>query len=130
MKLTRIVTLLLICVGLGGCDTTTTNTVPKQLVGVWNTNAPKYTDRYFELKQDTVTFGMGNAKVTPNPVVKVTEKRGEKRSLYEISYLGQEGKSEKFIFYFEPLTASIRIKSQEKMIWTKGQAGAPVGLAS
>jgi hypothetical protein len=120
---------LAIAVGLSGCSVTNT-TVPDNLVGVWNTKAPKYAGRYFELKKDTVIFGMGNGKATPSTVVKVTEKRDKERSLFEILYLVQEGKSEKFSFYYEPATSTIRIKSQEKMDWTKGEAETTTTLAA
>ena len=127
----RIAAILAIAISLFGCSAaTTTKTVPEQLVGVWNTGAQKYADRYFELKKDAVIFALGAGKVSQSTVLQVKESREKTQSLYEISYLSQEGTTEKFTIYYEPATSTIRIKSQGKMEWKRGEVGARLAQAA
>lgn len=131
MNARRIAAFLAIAISLFGCGVaTSTKTVPEQLVGVWNTGAQKYADRYFELKKDAVIFAVGAGKVKQSTVLEVKESREKTQSLYEISYLTQEGTTEKFSFYYDPTASTIRIKSQGKMEWKRGQAGAQVAQAA
>lgn len=124
MNVGKIAALLVFAVCLSGCSNVTIiKTVPQNLVGVWSTDAPKYADRYFELKKDAVTFALGNGKLSTNTILQVTEAPDKARSFYEISYQTPEGTTQKFAFYYTPPTSTIQIKSQEKMNWTKGQAG-------
>ena len=99
-------------------------------MGVWITAAPKYADRYFELKKDAVVFAIGDGMFTTSSVLQVKEDREKTRSLYEISYVGKDGKAQKFSFYYEPATSIIRMKSQEKIDWKKDLSGSAVAKAA
>ena len=119
MNVSKIAAILAIALCLFGCGAPPVKTIPAELVGVWNTDAPKYAGRYFELKKDTVVFGMGEGKATTNTVLEVKATPQDTKMLYDISYLAKEGTPQKFSFYYEQPTTTIQIKSQEKMNWKK-----------
>lgn len=59
--LKTLATLILISsIGLAGCAGNEDVQLPPELVGRWTTEAPKYADRYFELRADRMAvFGRG-----------------------------------------------------------------------
>jgi len=57
---------------LPGCDDTGEVDLPPELLGRWTTKAPKYADRYFELRSDyTAVFGLGGWRRDVSPIVHV-----------------------------------------------------------
>ena len=56
MKSECILLVLAIFVSFFGCQSKGPATVPDELLGVWETSAPKYEDSFFRLTKDTLTF--------------------------------------------------------------------------
>ena len=48
---------------LSVCQCGKKTAVPDDLIGVWETTAPTYADRFFEIKTDEVIFGTGEGKL-------------------------------------------------------------------
>ena len=43
-------------------------TPPPELVGVWETSAPKYENRYIEITNESLIFGVGDGKDIVNEI--------------------------------------------------------------
>ena len=122
MKIRKSLAIFIFFFILFGCQCSKKTTAPEDLIGVWETSAPKYEDRFFEIKKDEIVFGTGQGTLDSHAIKKVeTGKiRGEEGILYTVSYKNQEGLEDKFSFYYHPEKGgTIRFKNQEKIVWTK-----------
>ena len=120
MKSTGILVASVILVFLSGCGSERTKTVPDELVGVWQTRAAKYADRFLELTKTTISFGTGGEDFYTRTVVAVEKTREDGDTLYTVYYTDAEGGEYKFAFYYEPTSGGvIRYKNQKSILWTK-----------
>jgi hypothetical protein len=104
-----------------GCQAAKDKTVPNALVGVWQTSAQKYADRFFEITADTVIFAIGGGKTNSRPISEIETLREETRILYTITYLSAEAQKYRFSFYYDPANGGvIRFKNQQHIAWAKG----------
>ena len=97
-------------------------TVPEELLGVWVTKDPNYSDRPFEIKKNTVVFeqGLGYLDFDVYPIAGVKKTESEGQTLYIIYYTIASGKKFEFSFYFSTANGGeIRFKNQPEMVWTK-----------
>jgi hypothetical protein len=96
--------------------------VPEELIGVWVTKDPNYSDRPFEIKKDTVIFeqGLGYLDFDVYPIAGVKKTESEGQTLYIIYYTIPSGKKFEFSFYYSAAKGGeIRFKNQPEMLWTK-----------
>jgi len=101
-----------------------TFTVPEELIGVWVTKDPNYSDRPFEIKENTVIFeqGLGYLDFDVYPIVGVKKTESEGQTLYIIYYTIPSGKKFEFSFYYSAANGGeIRFKNQPEILWTKKQ---------
>jgi hypothetical protein len=56
-----------------GCQPATEKTIPDDLLGVWKTSEPKYTDRFFELKKDAIIIATGENNTDTYSVASVEQ---------------------------------------------------------
>ncbi len=104
---------------LVGCGRERTQTVPDGLVGVWKTAAPKYADRFLELRKTTISFGTGGQDFYTRTIVAVEKRRQDDNRLYTVFYVNSEGEY-KFSFYYEPVSGGvIRYKNQKSIAWSR-----------
>lgn len=99
-------------------------TVPEELIGVWVTKDPNYSDRPFEIKENTVIFeqGLGYLDFDVYPIVGVKKTESEGQTLYIIYYTIPSGRKFEFSFYYSAANGGeIRFKNQPEMLWTKKQ---------
>ena len=93
-------------------------TVPINLVGLWTTADPNYSDRYLELQSDTITFGTGGTSSIKHSVIGVVRQEAGEGEAYEIHFRGVDGA----IFGREiVLTGSgdkLFFRSQPEVVWT------------
>ena len=97
-------------------------TAPNDLVGIWETSAPKYADRFFKIDQDTITIGQGGDAFEIHVIKKIHAKKiPEERSiLYTIYYENESVDDYKFAFYYSPENGGmIRLKHKKNIIWKK-----------
>ncbi len=122
MKLEKVLVLVL-CVGLlAVCQCSRKPTAPDHLIGVWETTAPAYADRFFEINTNEVIFGTGEGMFDTYPItrIKMEEDRQEQKTLYIICYKNTARQEYKFSFYYDPANqGTIRFKNQKEMVWTK-----------
>jgi hypothetical protein len=102
--------------------------VPDELIGVWETTAPTYADRFFEITVGEVMFGTGEEKFDTYPIkkIKIEKDFKEQKAYYIIYYKNVEGQEYKFSFYYDPANqGTIRFKNQKEMVWTKTPPSPP-----
>jgi hypothetical protein len=122
MKVKKVLVIIIYLIVLSTCQCGRKMTVPEDLIGVWETAAPAYADRFFEIKTDEILFGTGEEKSDTYPItkIKIEKDRGEQGTLYIICYKNIEGQEYKFSFYYDPANqGTIRFKNQQEMVWTK-----------
>jgi len=122
MKVKRVLVIIIYLIVLSTCQCGRKTTVPEDLIGVWETAAPTYADRFFEIRINEIIFGTGEEKFDTYPITKIkTEKESEEQEmLYILCYKNIEGQEYKFSFYYDPANqGTIRLKNQQEMVWTK-----------
>jgi len=109
-----------LAVVLSACAKRTYKEVPDEAVGVWKTPAEKYADRFFELKKDSVTFGIGDGGSETYAVLKTEVQPEGGDNLYCVYYVGNDGDIQQWSFYLPAGgQGSLRLKSQKSILWTK-----------
>ena len=99
--------------------------VPEELLGVWVTKNPDYSDRPFEIKKNTVIFeqGLGYLDFDVFPIAGVKKTEDEGQTSYTIYYTTASGKKFEFSFFYSAANGGeIRFKHQPEMVWTKKQS--------
>jgi hypothetical protein len=122
MKVEKVWIIIIGLMVLSVCQCGRKTTVPDDLVGVWETTAPTYADRLFEIKTDEVIFGTGENTFDTYPItkMKIEKDSKEQKTLYIICYKNTAGQEYKFSFYYDPANqGTIRFKNQKEMVWTK-----------
>ena len=122
MKVARVWIIIFCLMVLFLCQCGKKTTVPEDLIGVWETTAPTYADRFFEIKTNEVIFSTGEEKFDTYPIskMKIEENRKEQKTLYIICYKNMAGQEYKFSFYYDSAHhGTIRFKNQSEMVWTK-----------
>ena len=100
---------------------TRSESLPMDLVGVWQTTAPGYADRTFEIAADALVFQTGERE-TDYEIHAITRirRKGQQgdASLYEIRYGSEEAPLE-LAFYYQPgPDPLIRFQNQAELVWT------------
>lgn len=122
MKSTCIVLALAMFISFFGCQSKKVSTFPDEVLGVWETSAPKYEDCFFELARNLIIFANLTAidNIQVNCIQEIEEIRKGKRLLYVIHYEDAKGQEYKFPLYYDPSKGGvIRFKNQEQVEWTK-----------
>lgn len=100
----------------------TTRSLPREVRGVWRTDAPNYETRRFELRKGLVVLLEGdsaNAKVTTHAVRRVWSASVAGGSRYDVQY-ETAGQPIQFSFvYLAGPPERIRFANQPNLIWTR-----------
>jgi hypothetical protein len=116
----RIVSAMALLATLAACQAQKENSVPDHLLGVWSTSAPRYADRYIEIRNDMIIFGTGGDAFELHVLAELNEAREGEAILYTISHLNHFGQPYTLSFYYEPTSDGIiRFKNQREIAWTK-----------
>jgi hypothetical protein len=125
-------TIMALCmVILFGCQLWEDRTLPPELMGVWQTSAPRYEGATFEFKGEWLIFTnekQDYSSVNRIKSIDVTTK--EERTLYEIMYESKDGLEYHFAFYYVKTRKGgvIEFTTQDSIVWTKqGAARARKG---
>lgn len=108
----------LILAALVGCGPRN-HTIPDDLVGVWKTSDPKYTDRFLELTKYEIIFGTGDGYADINSVVKVHKLQKGRTTQYTISYVSRDGLRYRVSLFYDPVSGDLRLQNQTRISWTK-----------
>jgi hypothetical protein len=116
----RIVSAMALLATLAACQAQKENSVPDHLLGVWSTSAPRYADRYIEIRNDMIIFGTGGDAFELHVLAELNEAREGEAILYTITHLNHFGQPYTLSFYYEPTSDGIiRFKNQREIAWTK-----------
>ena len=130
MKAERVYIIIICLMVLSVCQCGRKTTIPEDLIGVWETTAPTYADRFFEITTRDVIFGTGENTSDTYPITKIKIEKDpvEQKTLYIICYKNMEGQEYKFSFYYDSANqGTIRFKNQKEMVWTKKTASPASG---
>ncbi len=96
------------------------NTVPQDLIGVWKTDAPKYADRFFEITEDQITFGIGGGDVDVWPIKRIEENTNGQIVSYKFYYTKSGLQDYRLEFDYEQKDENlIRFSNQKTIEWRK-----------
>lgn len=99
--------------------------VPGHLIGVWETSAPKYADRYMKFSEHTLTYGIGEGKEVSHQIEKIDSAQGDGRTIYTFYYRDAEGEKWTLSLTYSPDSGgTIKIKHSED-IWKKSSREKP-----
>lgn len=104
-----------------GCQGGKIQSVPDELQGVWKTSEPGYADSSFELRHNTLIFGLGEGEFDSYYInyLKMKRDRDGKSTVYIFYYEDEVG--EEYIlsmFYYED-NDIIKLQYQEHIVWTR-----------
>jgi hypothetical protein len=102
-----------------GCNRSSSDTVPDSLLGVWTTPDSRYADRFFELRAQSVTFGLGENGRAVLPVSSVEWNSDYGKSLFTVHYQGEDGSETSMEFYHLPLDGVLVFKNQLQTYWLR-----------
>jgi len=95
-------------------------TMPAELLGVWSTTDPRYADRAFEIKTDSLIFHTGDGSFTEHSIRSVNVVQDDSIPLYVVDYLNNDD-AYMFSFYFDSESGTIQFQNQREMTWTRLQ---------
>jgi hypothetical protein len=102
-----------------GCAPQEPPEVPKELIGVWITDDPRYEDRFLKLEKRTIHFGIGGDQASENPIIDVEELPVEGSIIFRIKYLSPEGLEYSQSLYYDQQSEEIRYKSRPSVVWRR-----------
>jgi hypothetical protein len=134
MRIACIFLTLATSVSILGCQSRGSEDIPKELIGVWKTSAPKYRNCSIELTRDYIVFTNSHvaAYVDTNFVLGIKRAPEKGRFSCTILYENIHGQRYKLPFYYDPAEGgAIRLKNQADVEWRKvkpilGQPSTPV----
>ena len=111
---------------LSGCEEPKPLEVPEELIGYWTTDAPKYADRFFELRADrTAVFGLGGSNKDISAIVGIETVREGSVLIYHISHLSASGEVYVFsVSYHLERPGYLRFVNQPYIVWRKRSESA------
>lgn len=114
---------ILVCMSATfGCQVNKNQSVPVGLIGIWNTDEPRYADRPFEITRDAVIVerGEGCYEFTVYPIVEVKANTSQEGTDYIITYTAQRGLKYEFSFSYYPKEGGvIEFKNQKGFLWRR-----------
>ena len=111
---------LLFLILLAGCKGEVV--VPQHLIGVWETPAPKYADRYMKFSEHTLIYGIGEGEEVSHEIEKIDTAQTDGGTLYTFHYRDSEGEKWTLIFTYSPDTRTIQMKNSDE-IWEQTKPG-------
>jgi hypothetical protein len=97
--------------------------VPEHLIGVWETPAPRYADRYMKFAGHTLTYGIGEGEEVTHEIEKIEAEQGGGGTTYTFHYRDAEGEKWTLTVTYRPdAGGTLQIKHSEE-IWEKTKSG-------
>ncbi len=96
-------------------------TVPTELIGLWTTADPSYSDRYLELQPDSITFGTGGTSSIKYSIIGVVRQEAGEREAYEIHFRGVDGAKFSREIVLAGSGNKLYFRSQAEVVWTRFQ---------
>ena len=106
-----------------GCSSNEIENLPRELLGHWETNAPKFNGFSFELSKEALSFTDLNAEngIEFYIIQKRTKDLDKKNNVYyTVYYENKEGLEFKFALYYDLSGGGkIILKNQKAIVWTR-----------
>ena len=111
---------IMIVISFIGCQDMQDVTVPLHLIGIWETSAPKFEDRYLEFTERLIIFGTGEDSLKLHRIWKIeTTKSKGNRILYTFHYKDSEGEKWTLALTYNPDSGgTIQLQNRDE-IWEK-----------
>ena len=93
--------------------------MPRELMGIWRTEAPNYEDRYLELAPGEVRFGTGGDSFALHQVAEVRKLDSLEGADYRITYLSDEGLESYLSLRYHPAAAELSLINQPQLVWRR-----------
>jgi hypothetical protein len=125
MTLRWILIVVSMIISLLGCSSNKLETLPQELLGQWETTAPKYKGFSFKLTKECIIFTDLNAENETE--VYVIKKRTkdideDNNSVYTVFYENKEELELRFALYYDPAEGGkITLKNQKGIVWTRSK---------
>jgi hypothetical protein len=112
---------IVILLMLFGCQSEAPSTLPKELLGVWKTAEPKYTDCAFILKEGFIIYLSGDLleNIDVNFISSVEEIPKNKSILYILHCKKSTSQEFTVSLHYYPSSGAIRFKNQSRTEWKK-----------
>jgi hypothetical protein len=106
---------------LAGCQFWKDRTIPEELLGVWETSAPRYEDCLLEFREGMVIFQKGLSHVDTNHIDDIEKSVEKGKILYRIHYKSLDGGKFLLALYFIKTEDGevIQFKNNRNLEWTK-----------
>lgn len=110
----------MIVISFIGCQDMQDVTVPLHLIGIWETSAPKFEDRYLEFTERLIIFGTGEDSWKLHRIWKIeTAKSKGNRILYTFHYKDSEEEKWTLALTYNPDSGgTIQLQNRDE-IWEK-----------
>jgi hypothetical protein len=113
--------------GASACSPTPATYVPAELIDVWVTDFEKYADRFFTIRDTTITFGTGAGTSESYIITNVERVPFVGDSLYTVEYVNSDGDPYRFSFFYRQgdlareQVDEIRLVNQRQFPWVRRQ---------
>ena len=96
--------------------------VPQHLIGVWETPAPQYADRYMKFTEHALIYGIGEGEEISHEIEKIDMEQEGGATRYTFHYRDSEEEKWTLTFTYSPDTGTIQMKNS-KEIWEQSKSG-------
>lgn len=102
-----------------GCEPGEVVGMPRELMGIWETQAVLYEDRYLELAPGEVRFGTGGESFARHAIAEVRRLENLEGVGYRITYLSDEGDEHFLSLEYDSDDARLSLTNQPHLVWTR-----------
>ena len=89
--------------------------IPEKLFGRWTTTDPRYVDRFFDLSESSVVFGVGDGDIAVYTTDSIQGVLEDGRTMFNVIFIDDEGVEYSQSLYFS--------KSDDNLLLFKNQNG-------
>jgi hypothetical protein len=110
---------LIILISVSACDRI--KTPPPDLVGVWETDAPRYENRYIEITNESLIFGLYDSDNIVNEIKYIKLEKEGLLSNYTIHYVDPEGEKWTLTLSHDPHNnGTLKLQNRDE-VWFKSE---------
>lgn len=108
--------LIILVMAIPACDRL--KTPPPDLLGIWETDAPKYENRYIEITNGSLIFGLDDGDNIVNTIKYIKVKQEGFLSAYTVHYSDPEGDTWTLTLIYNPHDATFTVQNRDD-VWIK-----------
>jgi hypothetical protein len=108
--------LIVLFIFIPSCDRL--ETPPPDLLGVWETDTPKYENRYIEITNESIIFGLDDGDNIVNTIKYITLEKEGMLSVYTFHYSDPGGEAWTLTIIYDPREAAFALQNRDD-VWVK-----------